>query len=62
MTARLAALDPVAVKLTKDAHRMASAMPLSEAIVMGRQLNALLMTSGRITAARDGLKQRGDRS
>jgi enoyl-CoA hydratase/carnithine racemase len=58
MTARLAALDPVAVKLTKDAHRMASAMPLSEAIVMGRQLNALLMTSGRITAARDNLKHR----
>jgi hypothetical protein len=36
---------------------MASAMPLSEAIVMGRQLNALLMSSGRITAARDKLKR-----
>jgi enoyl-CoA hydratase/carnithine racemase len=60
VTVRLAALDPVAVKLTKDAHRMASTMPVSEAIVMGRQLNALLMTSGRITAARDNLKTRGD--
>jgi hypothetical protein len=46
------------VKLTKEAHRMASAMPLSEAIVMGRQLNALLMASGRITAARNKLKSR----
>jgi enoyl-CoA hydratase/carnithine racemase len=58
VTVRLAALDPVAVKLTKEAHRMASAMPLSEAIVMGRQLNALLMASGRITAARNKLKSR----
>jgi enoyl-CoA hydratase/carnithine racemase len=56
VAARLAGLDPLAVKLTKDAHRMASAMPLSEAIVMGRQLNALLMASGRITAARDRLR------
>ena len=61
LTGRLAALDPVAVKLTKDAHRMASAMPLSEAIVMGRQLNALLMSSGRITAARDKLKRADSR-
>lgn len=53
VAARLAALDPIAVKLTKDAHRMAQTMPISEAIIMGRQLNALLMSSGRITAARD---------
>ncbi len=52
-TDRLASLDPLSVKLTKDAHRMASTMPISEAIVMGRQLNALLMASGTITAARD---------
>jgi enoyl-CoA hydratase/carnithine racemase len=59
---RLAALDPIAVKLTKDAHRMASVMPLSEALVMGRQLNALLMATGRITAARDrnSARKRGD--
>lgn len=62
VAARLASLDPVAVKLTKDAHRMASSMPLSEAIVMGRQLNALLMSSGRITAARDRLQRPGDKS
>ena len=60
VTTRLAALDPIAVKLTKDAHRMASSMPISEAIVMGRQLNALLMATGRITAARD--KHRADRA
>ena len=52
VTAGLAALDPLAVKLTKDAHRMAVSMPLPEAIVMGRQLNALLMASGRISTAR----------
>jgi enoyl-CoA hydratase/carnithine racemase len=56
--ARLAALDPIAVKLTKDAHRMASVMPISEALVMGRQLNALLMASGRITEARERHKRR----
>lgn len=59
MTARLAALDPLAVKLTKEAHRMACAMPLAEAIIMGRQLNALLMSTGRITAARDTLQRPG---
>ncbi len=64
VTSRLAALDPIAVKLTKDAHRMASAMPISEAIVMGRQLNSLLMSAGSITAARDKLKAtpKSDRS
>ena len=55
----LAGLDPTAVKLTKDAHRMASVMPISEALVMGRQLNALLMATGRITAARDRHRKRG---
>jgi enoyl-CoA hydratase/carnithine racemase len=50
---RLAALDATAVKLTKEAHRMASVMPISEALVMGRHLNALLMATGRIAAARD---------
>lgn len=48
---RLAALDPTAVKLTKEAHRMASSMPVAEAITMGRQLNTLLMGTGRISAA-----------
>lgn len=56
MTGGLGALDPIAVKLTKDAHRMASTMPISEAIVMGRQLNSLLMATGRIASARDGQK------
>jgi enoyl-CoA hydratase/carnithine racemase len=62
MMARLTALDPLAVKLTKEAHRMASAMPLAEAIIMGRHLNALLMSSDRITAARDALQRPADRS
>ncbi len=58
LCAGLAALDPTAVKLTKDAHRMASVMPISEALVMGRHLNALMMATGRITAARDKSKAR----
>jgi enoyl-CoA hydratase/carnithine racemase len=57
VTKRLVALDPIAVKLTKDAHRMAVTMPIAEAIVMGRQLNSLLMSSGRIAEARDALKR-----
>lgn len=57
VTGRLAALDPIAVKMTKDAHRMASNMPVADAIVMGRQLNSLLMTSGRIHAAAQARKR-----
>ena len=49
--AALAALDPVSVKLTKETHRAARNMPYADALVMAKQLNALLMTSGKIAAA-----------
>jgi enoyl-CoA hydratase/carnithine racemase len=48
---KLAALDATAVRLTKDAVRMGLSMPLSEALVAGRQLNSLLMATGRVAAA-----------
>ncbi len=44
-------LDPMAVKLTKETHRAMAGMPISEALVMAKQLNALMMASGRIDAA-----------
>lgn len=50
-TEKLTALDPLAVKLTKETHRAAMTMPISEALVMAKQLNSLLMTSGKIDDA-----------
>ncbi len=47
----LVGLDPTAVKLTKETHRAMAEMPISEALVMAKQLNALMMASGRIDAA-----------
>lgn len=47
-TAALAALDPMAVRLTKETHRALAAMPLDQALNQARNLNALLMASGRI--------------
>ncbi len=49
--AGLVALDPVAVRLTKETLRATAAMPLGEALIVGKQLNALLMASGRIDRA-----------
>jgi len=49
--AGLAALDPLAVKLTKETLRAAASMPYAEALTLGKQLNALLMASGRIAEA-----------
>lgn len=49
--AGLVALDPVAVRLTKETLRATVAMPLGEALIVGKQLNALLMASGRIDRA-----------
>ncbi len=46
--AALVALDPHAVALTKETHRAAASMPLEDALVMGKHLNALLAASGRI--------------
>jgi methylglutaconyl-CoA hydratase len=47
----LAALDPRAVKLTRDTFRAAAAMPLDNALDMGRQLNQMLAALGRFQAA-----------
>ena len=49
--ADLVALDPLAVKLTKETLRAAASMPYAEALTLGKQLNALLMASGRIAEA-----------
>lgn len=49
--AKLAALDPAAVRLTKETHRAACNMPLADALAVGKQLNALLLASGRIDEA-----------
>ena len=53
----LVALDPIAVRLTKETGRAASAMPLAEALVMAKQLNSLLMSSGKIEAAAKHFKK-----
>ena len=51
LSAQLAALDPAAVRLTKEMHRAACNMPLADALTMGKQLNALLLAAGRIDEA-----------
>jgi enoyl-CoA hydratase/carnithine racemase len=51
LAAKLAALDPAAVRLTKEMHRAACNMPLGDALAVGKQLNALLLASGRIDEA-----------
>ncbi|MEK6592955.1 MAG: enoyl-CoA hydratase/isomerase family protein [Pseudomonadota bacterium] len=48
---KLAALDALAVRLTKETQRAVVNMPLSDALAVGKQLNALLMASGRIDEA-----------
>ncbi len=56
MTAALAALDPMAVGLTKDMHRAASSMPPGDALTMASQLNALLVAGGRFRQGAEKLK------
>ena len=53
----LVALDPIAVRLTKETARAASTMPPAEASVMAKQLNSLLMTSGKINTAAEQFEQ-----
>lgn len=56
---KLAALDPLAVRLTKETQRAVVNMPLADALTVGKQLNALLMASGRIDeAARSRVSRR----
>ncbi len=48
---RLVALDPLAVKLTKDTHRAVARASFEEALITARQLNSLMMASGKIDEA-----------
>ena len=50
-TDKLARLDPAAVSLTIETRRAAANMPFADALTMGKQLNALLLASGRIDEA-----------
>ncbi len=50
-TTRLAALDPVSVRLTKETHRAMATLPMSDALLVGKQLNTLMMSSGKIDEA-----------
>jgi enoyl-CoA hydratase/carnithine racemase len=52
--AALASLDPVSVKLTKETHRAARNMSYADSLIMAKQLNALLLTSGKIASSRNG--------
>ncbi|MFM9941672.1 MAG: enoyl-CoA hydratase/isomerase family protein [Hyphomicrobiaceae bacterium] len=56
---RLAALDPRAVKMTRDTFRAAETMPLDQALDMGRQLNQLIGSLGGFADA--GKKLTGNR-
>ncbi len=44
-------LDPIAVKLTKETHRAVYRASMSEALVTAKQLNSLMMASGKIDEA-----------
>ena len=52
--ASLVDLDPISVKLTKETHRAARNMPYADALLMAKQLNAMLMTSGKMSGGRNG--------
>lgn len=47
----LVRLEPIAVKLTKETHLATTGMSISDALVMSKHLNALMMASGRINEA-----------
>ncbi len=58
----LKALDPLAVKLTKDTHRAVQRASMDEALITAKQLNSLLMASGKIDeAAERYAKEKADR-
>ena len=50
----LVALDPDAVRMTKESHRAARNMPLIDALEMGKLGNALIAASGRMDEAMQG--------
>lgn len=55
---RLAALDPRAVKMTRDTFRAAETMPLDNALDMGRQLNQMIGALGGFAKAGQGLARK----
>lgn len=59
--AALAALDPLAVRLTKEMHRAAAAMPQDDALVMATQLNALLVAGGKFREGARKFKEKKGR-
>lgn len=50
-TSLLVERDPVAIRLAREAFKAAREMPLPEALAYGKNLNALLLASGRIEEA-----------
>jgi len=50
----LVALDPDAVRMTKEGQRAARNMPLIDALEMGKLGNALIAASGRMEEAMQG--------
>lgn len=55
---RLAALEPRAVKMTRDTFRAAETMPLDNALDMGRQLNQMIGSLGGFAKAGQGLARK----
>lgn len=49
----LKTLDPLAVKLTKETHKAVQRASMEEALITAKQLNSLLMASGKIDEAAD---------
>ena len=60
--ARLVALDPDAVRLTKELNRAALKMPHDDALQMGNHTNALIAASGRLDEAAQAFAARKKRS
>ncbi|MDP6344899.1 MAG: enoyl-CoA hydratase/isomerase family protein [Alphaproteobacteria bacterium] len=56
----LVALDPDAVRMTKEAHRASRNMPLANALDMGKWGNALIAASGRMAEAMRGFAESRD--
>jgi enoyl-CoA hydratase/carnithine racemase len=54
----LAQVDPDAVRLGREAFQVAREMPLDGALAYGKNLNALLLASGRIAEAADTFARR----
>lgn len=51
LSGKLAQIDPLAIRLGREAFKVACEMPLNGALAYGKNLNALLLASGRIGEA-----------